>query len=267
MVQTNRPLQTLYRGLTPNIIGNASSWAIFFYFKSIAEAQLRRFHSLPSTHLHDVYGHVGHFDRHGVPVLSPMDYFLASGTAGLLTSVATNPIWVLKTRMLSSDASARGAYPSMWAGAKDLWSKEGWRGFYRGLGASCLGVSHGAVQFAVYEPLKRSWLRYVAKDKDTKAGQVKMGNEATLIISGAAKAVAGTATYPYQVIRSRLQTYDAEMLFGKGIRGVVGKIWKEEGVKGLYKGLGPNILRVMPATWVTFLVYENVRFYLPGWAA
>lgn len=168
--------------------------------------------------------------------------------------------------MLSSDAGTQGAYPSMWAGAKDLLRKEGWRGFYRGLGASCLGVSHGAVQFAVYEPLKRSWMRYVARDKDRAASGAKLGNEATLIISGAAKVVAGTATYPYQVIRSRLQTYDAEERFGRGIRGVFGKIWKEEGIKGFYKGLGPNILRVMPATWVTFLVYENVRYYLPQWA-
>jgi solute carrier family 25 folate transporter 32 len=96
---------------------------------------------------------------------------------------------------------------------------------------------------------------------------VKLGNEATLIISGSAKVVAGTATYPYQVIRSRLQTYNAEERFGKGITGVVGKVWREEGARGFYKGLGPNILRVLPATWVTFLVYENVRFYLPWWAA
>jgi solute carrier family 25 folate transporter 32 len=200
-----------------------------------------------------------------------MDYFLASGASGLLTSAATNPIWVLKTRMLSSDAGSQGAYPSMWAGAKDLWVKEGWRGFYRGLGASCLGVSHGAVQFAVYEPLKRSWLHYVARDrggsKDDNESGVKLGNEATLIISGSAKVVAGTATYPYQVVRSRLQTYDSEERFGKGIRGVVGKVWREEGVRGFYKGLGPNVLRVMPATWVTFLVYENVRYYLPRWTA
>jgi solute carrier family 25 (mitochondrial folate transporter), member 32 len=200
-----------------------------------------------------------------------MDYFLASGVSGLLTSTATNPIWVIKTRMVSSDASSQGAYPSMWAGAKDLWVKEGWRGFFRGLGANCLGVSHGAVQFAVYDPLKRSWLRYVAKDgreiREDGATGVKLGNEATLIISGSAKVVAGTATYPYQVVRSRLQTYDAEERFGKGIRGVVGKLWREEGVRGFYKGLGPNFIRVMPATWVTFLVYENVRYYLPWWTA
>jgi solute carrier family 25 folate transporter 32 len=260
----------LYRGLTPNILGNAGSWAIFFYFKSTIETQLRLFHGNPSSNAHDFILDVDPSFRHEGRVLSPVDYFLASGASGLLTSVATNPIWVLKTRMLSSDAGSQGAYPSMWAGAKDLWIKEGWRGFYRGLSVSCLGVSHGAVQFAVYEPLKRSWLRYVARDRmnirEDHSSGVKLGNEATLIISGSAKVVAGTATYPYQVVRSRLQTYDAEERFGKGIRGVVGKIWREDGMRGFYRGLGPNVLRVMPATWVTFLVYENVRYYLPWWA-
>lgn len=249
------------------MLGNASSWAIFFYFKSIIETQLRLFHNHPSSSTHNIIRDVDPSFQHGGRALSPMDYFLASGASGLLTSAATNPIWVLKTRMLSSDAGSQGAYPSMWAGAKDLWVKEGLRGFYRGLGASCLGVSHGAVQFAVYDPLKRSWLRYVARDRAGNTNGVKLGNEATLIISGSAKIIAGTSTYPYQVVRSRLQTYDAEERFGKGIRGVVGKIWREEGLRGFYKGLGPNVLRVMPATWVTFLVYENVRYYLPWWIA
>jgi solute carrier family 25 (mitochondrial folate transporter), member 32 len=211
--------------------------------------------------------------------LSPLDYFIASGVAGLVITFSTNPIWVLKTRMLSSDRGTDGAYPSMWAGARVVWAREGWKGFYKGLGVSCLGVSHGAVQFAVYEPLKRSWLQYVKSEKrrhgdgdlyaerKEEREEGKLGNEATVLISGVAKLVAGTVTYPYQVVRSRLQTYNAEERFGKGIRGVVGRVWKEEGWRGFYKGLGPNVFRVMPATWVTFLVYENVRYYLPRWAS
>jgi solute carrier family 25 folate transporter 32 len=159
----------------------------------------------------------------------------------------------------------------MWAGAKEILHREGWRGFYKGLGVSCLGVSHGAVQFAAYEPLKRAWMSYSANVgpsgpnaiEDSNLSRAKLGNDATLAISSASKMFAGTVTYPYQVIRARLQTYDSELRFGKGIVGVSKKIWKEEGTRGFYRGLGPNIVRVLPATWVTFLVYENVRYYLP----
>lgn len=82
-----------------------------------------------------------------------------------------------------------------------------------------------------------------------------------LVLSGLAKVFAGSATYPYQVVRARLQTYDADKAY-KSARDVLVQIWKQEGLKGFYKGLGPNLLRVLPSTWVTFLVYEKTRLYL-----
>ncbi|KAG4430964.1 hypothetical protein IFR05_013551 [Cadophora sp. M221] len=266
LLSNTHPIQSLYRGLTPNLIGNASSWALFFYFKSLVETQLIAFHTRPSQPLSD--------SGHNVPpasrsVLTPLDYFLASGISGTLITLSTNPIWVLKTRMLSSDKGAEGAYNSMWHGAGQVFRNEGIRGFYRGVGVSLLGNSHGAVQFAVYEPMKNVWRRHLSQKplhEPTHDGkEEKLGNTATLVISSSAKIFAGTVTYPYQVIRSRLQTYHSEVLYGRGIMGVGTKIWREEGVRGFYRGLGTNVLRVLPATWVTFLVYENVRFYLPLW--
>lgn len=196
--------------------------------------------------------------------LTARDYFVSSLLAGVAITLTTNPIWVLKTRMLSTNKGAEGAYPSMLAGAASLWKNEGVKGFYRGVGISLLGVSHGAVQFAVYEPLKNVWARYTASDDQAARSDGKgMSNTATLALSGTAKIIAGTVTYPYQVVRSRLQMHDSEQRFGKGIIGVVQRIWREEGMRGFYRGVGPNVVRVLPATWVTFLVYENTRFYLP----
>ncbi|CAK7210888.1 mitochondrial FAD carrier protein flx1 [Sporothrix bragantina] len=232
-----RPLAALYRGLTPNLLGNGTSWAAFFFFKSRMEQLLA--HVTGSA-------------------LTPAHYFVASGLAGVCVQVITNPLWVLKTRMLSSDRHAAGAYPSMWAGVKHILREEGVGGFYRGLGVSLIGVSHGAVQFAVYEPLKR----FIIEKNDGKTS-----NETTLIVSSVAKFVAGAVTYPYQVVRSRLQNYNADARFGRGIAGVSRQLWREDGGRGFYRGVVPSVVRVMPATWVTFLVYENVRYYLPRWFA
>ncbi|TGJ82267.1 hypothetical protein E0Z10_g6504 [Xylaria hypoxylon] len=258
LMRTPHPVAALYRGLTPNLLGNASSWASFFFFKARAESAILAIKG-PSPG-----GHVA--------ALTPQDYFVASGVAGMVTQVLTNPVWVLKTRMLSSDRGAVGAYPSMWAGAAQLLQTEGWRGFYRGLGISLFGVSHGAVQFAVYDPLKQMYIK--RRQKLAKGagfsddrGKQWMTNEATLVISSVAKLVAGAVTYPYQVIRSRLQNYDAEERFGRGIRGVARRTWREEGWRGFYRGIIPGVVRVMPATWVTFLVYENTKFYLPRWTS
>jgi solute carrier family 25 folate transporter 32 len=265
LLSKQHPVRSLYRGLSPNLIGNATSWAIFFYFKSVIEKQLLLLHTRGE---HGRFG-VNDASSDSRNALTPFDYFLASGISGTIVTMSTNPIWVLKTRMLSSDKGTEGAYESMWQGAKHIWKSDGPRGFYRGAGVSLVGNSHGAVQFAVYEPLKKTWKLYVARshaqsgDGAGKHGEVKLGNTATMLISGTSKIAAGTVTYPYQVLRSRLQSYHSEERFGKGIRGVAGKIWKEEGWRGFYKGLGTSIVRVLPATWVTFLVYENVRYYLP----
>ncbi|KZZ89997.1 Mitochondrial carrier domain protein [Moelleriella libera RCEF 2490] len=244
------PIASLYRGLAPNLLGNATSWASFFFFKS---------RLLQGS--------------------SPADHFAASALAGCLTAALTNPVWVLKTRMLSSDRGSEGAYPSMVAGVRSILRTEGIAGFYRGLGVSLLGVSHGAVQFAVYEPAKRWYYRrrradhrLLHADHDPASSiaaaaatntTTVMANEVTLVLSTVAKLVAGAVTYPYQVLRSRLQNYQADERFGRGLRGVVRRTWAEEGVVGFYRGLVPGVVRVMPATWVTFLVYENVRYHLP----
>ncbi|KAI1802283.1 mitochondrial carrier [Daldinia bambusicola] len=249
LTQTPHPIASLYRGLGPNILGNASSWASFFFFKSSAERAILALKASPDASL------------------TPRDYFLSSGLAGLVTQVLTNPIWVMKTRMLSSDRTAAGAYPSMRAGAVHILRHEGWKGFYRGLGISLFGVVHGAVQFAVYDPVKRLYFArrgpFSALREPEDLARRRMSTEATLVISSIAKLVAGAVTYPYQVIRSRLQNYDADMRFGRGIKGVVRRTWTEEGWRGFYRGIIPGVVRVLPATWVTFLVYENVKFHLP----
>ncbi|KAI1823167.1 mitochondrial folate carrier protein [Xylaria intraflava] len=258
LTRTPHPVAALYRGLTPNLLGNASSWASFFFFKARAEHAVRAIKGRSAG------------DRDREAPLTPGDYFVASAAAGAFTQVLTNPIWVLKTRMLSSDRGAAGAYPGMWAGAAQLLRTEGWRGFYRGLGISLFGVSHGAVQFAVYDPLKQMYVTRRRRaagaiHRPGDRGKQGMTNEATLIISSVSKLVAGAITYPYQVIRSRLQNYDADERFGRGIRGVVRRTWREEGWRGFYRGIFPGVIRVMPATWVTFLVYENAKFYLSRW--
>jgi solute carrier family 25 folate transporter 32 len=188
--------------------------------------------------------------------LASSDYFMASGVAGILTGVVTNPIWVIKTRMLSTARDAPGAYKSIAHGTRTLFQEEGIRGFYRGLVPSLFGVSHGAIQFMAYEQLKNRWAL------SRKGGKEGLTNVDFLTLSAVSKMFAGSITYPYQVVRARLQTYDAGRKY-TGVRDVVGQVFRREGLAGFYKGLIPNLVRVVPSTCVTFLVYENVKFYLP----
>ncbi|MCJ1248332.1 hypothetical protein MMC30_005549 [Trapelia coarctata] len=238
ILQNEGGVSALYRGLGPNLVGNSVSWGLYFLWYDKVKRGIARY-------------------RGGGQSLSYYDYFLASGTAGLLTAVCTNPIWVIKTRMLSTSATHTGAYTSILDGTRRIYRTDGLPGFYRGLVPSLFGISHGALQFMAYEQLKILGTTRLPK------GQHELSNLDTLVSSGLSKIFAGSITYPYQVIRARLQTYDAEVMY-RSARDAVGQVWRREGLRGFYKGLGPNLLRVVPSNCVTFLVYENTRGYLSG---
>ena len=158
--------------------------------------------------------------------------------------------------MLSTSAQHPGAYTSILDGTRRIYRLDGIAGFYRGLVPSLFGVSHGALQFMAYEQMKQ-WRGF-----HLSGSQQDLSNLDFLLFSGLSKIFAGSLTYPYQVIRARLQTYDADKTY-KSARDVVNQLWKREGLPGFYKGLGPNLLRVVPSSCVTFLVYENTKAYLP----
>ncbi|KIW09206.1 uncharacterized protein PV09_00134 [Verruconis gallopava] len=236
IIHTEGGYSALYRGLMPNMIGNSVSWALYFLW-------YRNLKDLIAT-----------YRGQGVQLTSA-DYFAASGISGVLTSVCTNPIWVIKTRMLQTGRNSPKAYRGISHGIAEIVRTEGIKGFWRGLVPSLLGNSHGAVQFAAYENLKN-------RSRSKLGPGQELSNWDYLVLSGSSKIFAGSITYPYQVVRSRLQTYEAGSTY-RGAGDAVVQIWSKEGVRGFYKGLLPNIIRVLPSTCVTFLVYENTKYYLP----
>jgi solute carrier family 25 folate transporter 32 len=219
-------VRSFYRGLMPNMVGNSFSWGMYFmWYGNVKDliASTRGLHGKDKENL------------------SSTDFLLAAGASGVLTACVTNPIWVIKTRMLSTARNTPGAYTSSLQGVRSLWKTEGLRGFYRGLTPSLLGVSHGAVQFMAYEKLKIHW------GQSRAGGKEGLTNSDFLQLSAVSKMFAGSITYPYQVVRSRLQTYDAQTKY-KGVRDVIKQVWKYEGLSGFYKGY------VWPFRWSEMLL-------------
>lgn len=65
------------------------------------------------------------------------------------------------------------------------------------------------------------------------------------------------ASYPLALVRTRMQSES-----GKERSSMVGmfrNIWKQEGTRGLYRGITANIMKVAPAVSISYVVYENTR--------
>ncbi|KAJ2078737.1 hypothetical protein H4R24_004266 [Coemansia sp. RSA 988] len=218
----------LYRGLAPMMMGYLPTWGIYF----AAYESLKRELSAANAWLS-----VGPTAVHVMSAIG----------AGASTSLLTNPIWVLKSRFMTQSAFTDYRYTSMWHAVRMIYSAEGLHGFYKGLGSSLLGSTHVAVQFPLYEFLKR-WM-HVDNEHQLESSRI-------LLASAASKMVASSVTYPHEVIRTRLQNQTAPPYKYKGIIHAVRLIYREEGATAFYRGLPTNLIRTVPASMMTLLTYE-----------
>ena len=189
----------------------------------------------------------------------------AAATAGIVTGTATNPIWLVKTRLQldksnaekSGTQSVRQYKNSLDCIVKTV-RQEGIRGLYRGLSASYLGVSESTLQWVLYEQMKlylgKRQDKLIASGKPPTLWDQTVEWSGKLGAAGSAKFFAALITYPHEVVRTRLR--QAPMQDGKikytGLIQCFKTIWKEEGMASLYGGLTPHMLRVVASAEIMF---------------
>ncbi|KAG2482338.1 hypothetical protein HYH03_018726 [Edaphochlamys debaryana] len=175
--------------------------------------------------------------------------------------------------------------------------EEGLRGLYSGLAPSMAGIAHVAIQFPLYEAAKQ-WVsdqkavrrleEAAARRQALAEAGLPAGGEAQAAAAAAAgaspeeeeaaalassgpepltvpelvatsafaKVVASTATYPHEVVRSYMHLSGSGPL--SGLRDAVLAVWREDGLRGFYRGCGANLLRTTPAAAMTFTTFELV---------
>jgi len=84
-----------------------------------------------------------------------------------------------------------------------------------------------------------------------------------LLASTLSKLLAGLGAYPHEVIRTKLQNQTPGHIQYNGVIDVVTQIVKREGIRGLYRGLGTNLLRITPSGWNYFFFLKISSPLLP----
>ncbi|KAF2878150.1 mitochondrial carrier protein-like protein [Massariosphaeria phaeospora] len=199
----------------------------------------------------------------------PLDAYqrlLCGGLAGITSVTFTYPLDIVRTRLSIQSASFEGIkkgpdekLPGMWKVLVTMYKNEG--GFfalYRGIVPTIAGVApYVGLNFMTYEIMRTKFTPEGSKDP-TAVGKLGAG-----AVSGA---VAQTCTYPFDVLRRRFQinTMSGMGFQYAGIGDAIRSIVRTEGIRGLYKGIVPNLLKVAPSMASSWLSFEVTRDMVMG---
>lgn len=203
-------IESLYRGLAPVLQSLSISNFVYFY----------TFHGLRRC------------AASNTSALQDLMYGIAAGSINVLL---TSPLWVVNTRMKLE----KNSFDSLFEGLISIFQNEGAKGLWSGTVPSLLLVSNPAIQFMVYEALKR---HLVSKG-------ISNNYYSAFLMGAFAKAIATTVTYPLQLVQMRLRS-------GTSMK----PLWKD--VKSnpwiMFRGLEAKLLQTVMTAALMFLIYEKL---------
>ncbi|CAL3968027.1 hypothetical protein PZA11_006926 [Diplocarpon coronariae] len=216
------------------------------------------------------------------PVAKSWAHFVAGGIGGMTAAALTAPLDVLKTRLqsdfyqaqLAQSRRAKGISPHAHLSAfrsgllhfretfqilGSVHRIEGWRALFKGLGPNLVGVVPArSINFFV-----------VGNGKRIIADHTNNGEESAWVVLCAAAAagiVTSTVTNPIWLIKTRLQldknvverTGGAAQRKYKNSWDCIKQVVRQEGIRGLYKGMSASYLGVTEST-LQWVLYEQMK--------
>ncbi|XP_071742259.1 adenine nucleotide transporter BT1, chloroplastic/mitochondrial-like [Rutidosis leptorrhynchoides] len=173
---------------------------------------------------------------------------IAGAVAGISSTICTYPLELVKTRLTVQ----RGVYKNLVDAFIKIVTEEGPAELYRGLTPSLIGVvPYAATNYFAYDTLRKTYKKIMKKDD--------IGNIATLLIGSAAGAISSSATFPLEVARKHMQAGAVNGRVYNNMLHALLTILEKEGVAGLYRGLGPSCIKIVPAAGISFMCYEACK--------
>lgn len=163
--------------------------------------------------------------------------FWSGYLAGLWGSFVGNPFYVLKIRQQASIASIGQSQiqPSIPELTRKIYAERGIRGFWSGYNLTIIRNLELGLQLPLYETFK-----------DHGISPIYAGFMAKLISS--------SATYPIDTCRTLIRNGN-----GNNVLPIASCLLQSEGIRGLYRGYLFSAIKSVPASAITFTVYELFR--------
>ncbi|KAL4494580.1 hypothetical protein ABPG72_004482 [Tetrahymena utriculariae] len=181
---------------------------------------------------------------------------IAGAFAGITASVCVYPLDLAKTLLAVKISKTPNASNP---GCLQIWKKivlnEGFRGLFKGLSATMIGI-------APYASLKLTFfnnLQYYASKKLNK-DQKQMSIYWNLALGGLSGCLAVSITYPTDLIRRNLQI--AKMNNNNAnptYASIIKSIYSKSGLIGLYRGLPATYCKILPSTAIVFAINDFLK--------
>lgn len=238
----------LYRGFLTNFLGAIPRTAIrFATFERIADYM--QGDENPTT------------PRSQRKPLTPLQSFSAGLISGVIEAVIIIvPMTTLQVKLISDLNREVPQYTrGMMHAISSIVKEEGLNGLYRGASPTILKIAFNiSFRFLMYNELVAFFQKQMKEN--AKAKEWALSDNASFSVSSmAAGSIAGAVTVlanqPIDVVKSNMQSVNASIRYKSSID-CLQKIAKEEGVKGLYRGLVPRLNRVVLETSLSFTFFE-----------
>lgn len=232
----NEGIPAFWKGAVPTAMGMAAENAMAF---GVNEALKRAFPDDPSE------------IRDGPPSL--LKPFAMGAITGCCSATVLLPSEVVKAKLQMVVGNTSSATEVM---AKMVAKQGRFRSFLIGFDAQLArDASFYAIFFGGYEVSCYMFRTYVPS----------MPDELNYFISGGLAGMFGwTVAMPFDVPKTNVQSRYDTKVFGSYVPELI-KIARERGIKGLYGGLGPTLVRAFPANAALFLGVEMGKKFFDGY--
>lgn len=170
---------------------------------------------------------------------------LCGSAAGFLGTLVLYPLKTVKTLM---NLANTGEFTSIIDCISKVYNRHGIRAFYRGLVCNSLAIIPSAgIDLATYETLKQNYSKFMNKTEPSVVEKIILGNFSSCI--------GNLIIYPLLFARTRLQSNRNP---NETTINLLIKVFKRDGVPGMYRGFLLHILKIGPAASISYVTFESV---------